>query len=237
MSLENKSRRRHLDLAMNLESRERFKRRSEIIREIRAFFDAEGFLEVETPVLQPLYGGATARPFKTHHNALDDTLYLRIADELYLKRCIVARADGNPFFAEEIVRQYDMVIAGPSRFGERFLNSVIIGFGSTFLSIFLGTLAAYAFSRFRFKGRRLGLLSLLLVLFNPDIGAGEFFSVAFEADKFRLADWRWDYSSAVLWVVVLGGIGQTLIPYSSDQGVVQRYMSVSSERILSSIFG
>lgn len=89
MSLENKSRRRHLDLAMNLESRNRFKVRSSIISEIRAFFDQEEYLEVETPVLQPLYGGATARPFTTHHNALDMTLYMRIADELYLKRLII----------------------------------------------------------------------------------------------------------------------------------------------------
>jgi lysyl-tRNA synthetase class 2 len=89
MSLENRSRRRHLDLAMNPESRERFKRRSEIISEIRGFFAQEEFLEVETPVLQPLYGGATARPFTTHHNALDMTLYMRIADELYLKRLII----------------------------------------------------------------------------------------------------------------------------------------------------
>ncbi|MEN8008488.1 MAG: lysine--tRNA ligase [Candidatus Krumholzibacteriota bacterium] len=89
MSVENKSRRRHLDLSMNLDSRERFKRRSEIITDIRAFFAEEEFLEVETPVLQPLYGGATARPFTTHHNALDMTLYMRIADELYLKRLIV----------------------------------------------------------------------------------------------------------------------------------------------------
>ncbi len=89
LSLENKSRRRYLDLAMNVESRERFKRRSDILREIRGFLDGRNFLEVETPVLQPLYGGATARPFATHHNALDMTLYLRIADELYLKRLIV----------------------------------------------------------------------------------------------------------------------------------------------------
>ncbi len=89
MSLENKSRRRHLDLAMNLESRERFKQRSRIIADIRAFFAEEEYLEVETPVLQPLYGGATARPFTTHHNALDMTLYMRIADELYLKRLVV----------------------------------------------------------------------------------------------------------------------------------------------------
>jgi len=93
LSLELRSRRRYLDLAMNLETRERFRRRSAIVTEMRAFLDAEGFLEVETPALQPLYGGATARPFVTHHNALDMSLYLRIADELYLKRCIVGGLD------------------------------------------------------------------------------------------------------------------------------------------------
>ncbi|MCP4293479.1 MAG: lysine--tRNA ligase [bacterium] len=89
MSLENKSRNRHLDLTMNLESRQRFKLRSTIISDIRSFFEEEDYLEVETPVLQSLYGGATARPFTTHHNALDMTLYLRIADELYLKRLVI----------------------------------------------------------------------------------------------------------------------------------------------------
>lgn len=89
MNLELKSRKRYLDLAMNLETRERFRRRSAILEDVRRFLIDEGFLEVETPILQPLYGGATARPFKTHHNALDQTLYLRIADELYLKRLIV----------------------------------------------------------------------------------------------------------------------------------------------------
>ncbi len=89
LSIELKSRRRYLDLAMNLETRERFRRRASILAMTRTFLDEEGFLEVETPVLQPLYGGATARPFTTHHNALDMTLYLRIADELYLKRLIV----------------------------------------------------------------------------------------------------------------------------------------------------
>jgi lysyl-tRNA synthetase class 2 len=93
LSLELRSRRRYLDLAMNLESRARFRRRSEIVREIRRFLDEEGYLEVETPALQPLYGGATARPFVTHHHALDTTLFLRIADELYLKRCIVGGLD------------------------------------------------------------------------------------------------------------------------------------------------
>jgi len=89
MSLELKSRKRYLDLIMNLDARERFRRRSAILEDVRRFLIDEDFLEVETPVLQPLYGGATARPFKTHHNALDQTLYLRIADELYLKRLIV----------------------------------------------------------------------------------------------------------------------------------------------------
>ncbi len=89
MSLELKSRKRYLDLIMNLETRERFRRRSALLDDIRRFLIDEDFLEVETPVLQPLYGGATARPFKTHHNALDQTLYMRIADELYLKRLIV----------------------------------------------------------------------------------------------------------------------------------------------------
>jgi Na+/proline symporter len=66
------------------------------------------------------------------------------------------------------------------------------------------------------------LLSIALVLSSQDIGISGFFSVAAADEKFRMVDWGWDYTTAVLWVVVLGGIGQTLIPYSSDQGVVQR---------------
>ncbi len=89
MGRELRSRRRYLDLAMYPETRERFRRRSAVIETVRRFLLDEGFLEVETPVLQPLYGGATARPFTTHHQALDQQLYLRIATELYLKRLIV----------------------------------------------------------------------------------------------------------------------------------------------------
>lgn len=74
------------------------------------------------------------------------------------------------------------------------------------------------------------LLSLLLVVFSPEIGTGEFFDTAFTDGKFQLVDAGWSYTGTALWVVILGGLGQTLIPYSSDQGVVQRYMSVSSEK-------
>ncbi len=87
--VETRSRRRELDLMANRESRDVFVTRAKIISAVRRFFDGEGFVEVETPVLQPLYGGALARPFVTHHNALDRPLYLRIAMELYLKRCLV----------------------------------------------------------------------------------------------------------------------------------------------------
>ncbi|MEO0247059.1 MAG: lysine--tRNA ligase [candidate division WOR-3 bacterium] len=82
-------RERYLDLIMNLDSREVFLKRARIIKSIKNFLDDKGFLEVETPVLQPIYGGAFAKPFETYSNALDTKLYLRIADELYLKRLLV----------------------------------------------------------------------------------------------------------------------------------------------------
>jgi lysyl-tRNA synthetase class 2 len=87
--VETRFRHRELDLIASEESRQLFIARAAIIAGIRRYLDEQGFVEVETPVLQPLYGGAMARPFTTHHNALDRTLYLRIATELYLKRCIV----------------------------------------------------------------------------------------------------------------------------------------------------
>ncbi len=87
--VETRYRQRYVDLLANAEVRRVFEIRSRTITALRRFLDARGYLEVETPVLQPLYGGAAARPFTTHHNALDQTFYLRIADELYLKRLLV----------------------------------------------------------------------------------------------------------------------------------------------------
>ena len=86
---ETRFRQRYVDLAVNPEVRETFRLRTETVRALRKYLDERGFLEVETPILQPIYGGAAARPFITHHNELDQDLYLRISFELYLKRLLV----------------------------------------------------------------------------------------------------------------------------------------------------
>ncbi|MBI2845319.1 MAG: lysine--tRNA ligase, partial [Chloroflexi bacterium] len=91
--VEARFRQRYLDILSNEEVRKVFITRSRIVSSLRRFFDERGFLEVETPVLQPIYGGAAARPFTTHHQALDEDLYLRISDELYLKRLLIAGLD------------------------------------------------------------------------------------------------------------------------------------------------
>ena len=92
---------RYVDLVVNPQVKKVFEQRSKIVQSMRNFLLEKGYLEVETPVLQPIYGGAAARPFKTFHNTLDQTLYLRIANELYLKRLIVGGYDGVFEFAKD----------------------------------------------------------------------------------------------------------------------------------------
>ncbi len=94
-------RQRYLDLIVNPQVREAFVKRTQLTNSMRGFLNDKGYLEVETPILQPLYGGAAARPFKTHHNTLNQTLYLRIANELYLKRLIVGGFEGVYEFAKD----------------------------------------------------------------------------------------------------------------------------------------
>lgn len=98
---EQRYRMRYVDLIVHPEVRETFRKRSRTIQSMRNFLNGKGYLEVETPILQPIYGGAAARPFKTHHNTLDMALYLRIANELYLKRLIVGGFDGVYEFAKD----------------------------------------------------------------------------------------------------------------------------------------
>ncbi|MCK9219530.1 MAG: lysine--tRNA ligase [Bacteroidales bacterium] len=98
---EQRYRQRYVDLIVNPEVREVFIQRNLLINSMRQYLASKSYLEVETPILQPLYGGAAARPFKTHHNSLDMTLYLRIANELYLKRLVVGGYDGVFEFSKD----------------------------------------------------------------------------------------------------------------------------------------
>ncbi|ALO16291.1 Lysine--tRNA ligase [Salinivirga cyanobacteriivorans] len=98
---EQRYRQRYLDLIVNTPVRDTFKKRAQLIQTMRNFLNDKDYLEVETPILQPIYGGAAAKPFKTHHNKLDQTLYLRIANELYLKKLIVGGYDGVFEFAKD----------------------------------------------------------------------------------------------------------------------------------------
>jgi len=94
-------RQRYVDLIVNPHVRETFKKRTQLTNSMRQYLNGKGYMEVETPILQPIYGGAAARPFKTHHNTLDMTLYLRIANELYLKRLIVGGFEGVYEFSKD----------------------------------------------------------------------------------------------------------------------------------------
>lgn len=94
-------RQRYVDLIINPHVKDTFRKRTQLVNTMRNYLNERGYLEVETPILQPLYGGAAARPFKTHHNTLDMTLYLRIANELYLKRLIVGGYDGVYEFSKD----------------------------------------------------------------------------------------------------------------------------------------
>jgi lysyl-tRNA synthetase class 2 len=98
---EQRYRMRYVDLVVNSHVRDTFVKRTHLVNSMREYLNAKGYLEVETPILQPLYGGAAARPFKTHHNTLDMTLYLRIANELYLKRLIVGGFNGVYEFSKD----------------------------------------------------------------------------------------------------------------------------------------
>ena len=98
---EKRYRQRYVDLVVNPHVKEAFVKRTQLTNSIRSYLNDKGYLEVETPILQPIYGGAAARPFKTHHNTLDMPLYLRIANELYLKRLIVGGFDGVYEFSKD----------------------------------------------------------------------------------------------------------------------------------------
>jgi lysyl-tRNA synthetase class 2 len=98
---EQRYRMRYVDLVVNPHVRDTFVKRTRLVNSMREYLNKKGYLEVETPILQPLYGGAAARPFKTHHNTLDMTLYLRIANELYLKRLIVGGFNGVYEFSKD----------------------------------------------------------------------------------------------------------------------------------------
>ncbi len=98
---EQRYRQRYVDLIVNPEVRDTFIKRTQLVNTMREYLNNKGYLEVETPILQPIYGGALARPFKTHHNTLDMTLYLRIANELYLKKLIVGGFDGVYEFSKD----------------------------------------------------------------------------------------------------------------------------------------
>jgi lysyl-tRNA synthetase class 2 len=119
--VEKRYRQRYVDLIVNEESRQTFRIRSRIVSLIRRYLDEHGFLEFETPILQPVYGGANARPFTSYHHSLDQNLFLRIAPELYLKRLVVGGFEKVfrckfPQFGDTIMSEFSMWIYWASMF-------------------------------------------------------------------------------------------------------------------------
>lgn len=143
--VEERFRKRYLDILMNEEVRERFRARSKIITALRTFFEKKGFLEVETPMLHHIPGGALAKPFVTHHNALDMDLYLRIAPELYLKRLLIGGFEkiyelGKSFRNEGIDASHNPEFTEPECYAAywdendmmRFVEDIFMALGKTF---------------------------------------------------------------------------------------------------------
>lgn len=176
-------RQRYVDMALNDEVREVFIKRAKILQAIREYLIEQGFIEVETPILQPLYGGANARPFTTHHNACDMTLYLRVAPELYLKRCIVGGMEkvfefGKNFRNEGMDRTHSPEFTG-LEFYEAYAdyNDMMVHFENIFER---ACLAANGSTKINYQGReidfkapwpRLSMLEALLKFGQLDVNA------------------------------------------------------------------
>ena len=132
--IEERYRKRYLDLLMNPEIRKVAEKRSQIVSELRKFLIEKGYFEVETPILQPIYGGTRARPFKTHHNTLDADLFLRISDELYLKRLIVGGFEkvfeiGHTFRNEGMDRNHNpefTILEAMTAYADYFYNMDLV---------------------------------------------------------------------------------------------------------------
>ncbi len=191
-------RQRYLDLIVNPDVREVFIKRSKIISSMRRFLDYHEFLEVETPILQPLYGGASARPFTTHHNTLDSTLFLRIADELYLKRLIIGGFNGvyeisKDFRNEGMDRMHNpeftmMELYVPYKdyewmmtFVEKMVSSICLEvFGNTQF-VFEGTIIDFSP-----PWKRVSLVDSLNVKIGSDVLAISFDELKLAAKKFNV---------------------------------------------------
>ena len=128
-------RKRYLDLIINPETKDNYIKRFKIINTIRSFLNNHGYLEVETPVLQPIYGGANAKPFTTHHNALDQDFYLRIATELYLKQLIV----GGFEKVYELSKDFKSPINIEYKYDPNLIGGLIIQIGSVMIDTSIKT--------------------------------------------------------------------------------------------------